>query len=109
VQPIFSIIRKIGFAEEGGMWVLTASGEDERFPKGMSAVRNALTMKERCMALERLGAVFCEDIKGCRPALYDLSKEPYELAEEMGISPIGIRGPGSLSCRLYGYELAEFQ
>jgi hypothetical protein len=108
VQPIFSIIRKIGFAEEGGMWVLTASGEDERFPKGMSAVRNALTMKERCMALERLGAVFCEDIKGC-PALYDLSKEPYELAEEMGISPIGIRGPGSLSCRLYGYELAEFQ
>jgi len=85
------------------MWVLTVSGEDERFPKGMGAVQNALTMKERCIALERLGAVFCEDINSC-PALYDLSKEPYELAEEMGISPIGRQGPGYLSCRLYGYE-----
>lgn len=32
------------------------------YPRGMATVHNALTMEERCMALERLRAVFCEDI-----------------------------------------------
>jgi len=84
LEPIFSNTRRTGFTEKGGAWVLGVSGEDESFPQGTRVVRNALTMEERCMALERLGAVFCEDIKSC-PALDDLSKEPFELAEEMGL------------------------
>lgn len=65
--------------------VLTVSGEDGIFPKGMIVVQNALTMKGRSIALEMLGAVFCGNIEGCL-ALYDLSKEPHELAEEMGVT-----------------------
>jgi hypothetical protein len=77
---VFSITRSIGFAEDEG-----SSYSFRRFPKGMIVVQNALTMKERSIALEMLGAVFCGDIEGCL-ALYDLSKEPHELAEEMGVT-----------------------
>ena len=81
-MPVFSISRQVGFPEKGGVWVLWP-GEDGRYPDGMSTVRNALAMGERCMALERLGAVFCQDILAC-PALDDLSKEPCELAGKYG-------------------------
>ncbi|KAF7594439.1 hypothetical protein BBP40_009261 [Aspergillus hancockii] len=78
---IFKIYREVGFPEERGILVLTVSKETGRYPKGTLALRNALTMEERCRVLERLGAVFCEDIASC-PVLSDLRKEPCKLAEE---------------------------
>ncbi|KAL4796545.1 hypothetical protein BDV19DRAFT_360571 [Aspergillus venezuelensis] len=68
-EPVFSIVRRVGFPrveDGGGVWVLGVDGETGRFPEGMATVRNALTMQEQCMALERLGAVFCGDVSSCR-------------------------------------------
>ncbi|GMG17576.1 unnamed protein product [Aspergillus oryzae var. brunneus] len=76
LEPAFSVFRRIGYPEGGGVWVL-----DRELPTSDTAVRNALSMEERCIVLERLGAIFCRDIKCCS-ALTDLSREPPELVEE---------------------------
>ncbi|KAL4811262.1 hypothetical protein BDV18DRAFT_128993, partial [Aspergillus unguis] len=81
LMEVFSISRKIGFTESGGVWALQKNKETGRYPPDFVQVRNALTMEERCLALERLGAVYCDDVSQC--SLFDdLSKEPYELAKE---------------------------
>jgi len=49
----------LGWPEEGGVWVLRY--ENWKMVKGdLGPVWNALNMEERCMALERCGAVFFE-------------------------------------------------
>ncbi|KAE8399362.1 hypothetical protein BDV37DRAFT_275340 [Aspergillus pseudonomiae] len=78
LEPTLSVFRRIGYPEGGGVWVL---GIHSELSSNETAVRNALTMEERCIVLERLGAIFCKDIKCCS-ALTDLSKEPHELVEE---------------------------
>lgn len=81
-KPVYSIVRAVGFdGGRGGVWVLRVEPGTGRFPAGMLAVRNALTMEERCMALRDLGAVYCSDVVGCG-LLGDLFKEPYELARD---------------------------
>lgn len=85
--PLFTIEREVGFPETGGVWVLEPRDDgldgERYYPRGISMVRNSLTMTERCMVLERLGAVFCEDIEGC-PALEDMAYETSELAKQPG-------------------------
>ncbi len=82
-KPVYSVMRAVGFdgGRGGGVWVLGVEQGTGRFPAGMLAVRNALTMEERCMALRNLGAVYCADVAGC-DLLGDLTKEPYELARD---------------------------
>ncbi|KAL2830893.1 hypothetical protein BDW59DRAFT_140927 [Aspergillus cavernicola] len=82
-MPVFSIVREIGFPRDGGVWVLATDQETGDYPDGMVTVRNALTMEERCMALEDLGAVYCDEVENCSP-LGDLEQEPYEYAKEKG-------------------------
>ncbi|KAJ5086516.1 hypothetical protein NUU61_007823 [Penicillium alfredii] len=79
-EPALSIHRQIAFPENGGVWVLAIEG-DALFPPGMATVRNALTMEERCKALEKLGAVFCADLTKCS-ALQDLSQQPSQLVRK---------------------------
>lgn len=79
LEPVFSIDRKVAFPAKGGVWVLGRNEETGMFPRGMAGVCNALTMEERSMALERLGAVYCDDVAEC-PLLDDLKKEPRDLA-----------------------------
>ncbi|KAF9892331.1 hypothetical protein FE257_002108 [Aspergillus nanangensis] len=74
--PEVAFRREVGFPADGGVWVLTESKRG--FPEGMAMVRNALTMEERCSALETLGAVWCESVQQC-PALWDLGREPHRL------------------------------
>lgn len=89
----FYIERVVGFPETGGVWVLSGPEEeywesdgnmDESFFDGLKFSQNALTMEEKCMALEMSGAVFCQDISSCSD-FEDLSKQPWELAEERKI------------------------
>ncbi|KAE8133952.1 hypothetical protein BDV38DRAFT_273910 [Aspergillus pseudotamarii] len=75
LEPAFSVFRRIGYPG-GGVWVL-----DRELSTSETAVRNALAMEERCIVLEKLGAIFCRDMKCCS-ALTDLSKEPHELVKE---------------------------
>ncbi|KAL4922834.1 hypothetical protein BDW62DRAFT_171836 [Aspergillus aurantiobrunneus] len=86
LNPVFRIRRLVGFPETGGVLVLTPRGTNGRFgfPEGTAVVGKALSMEERCMVLERLGAVFCEDVEGCS-VLGDLRLEPWEWAEEHGL------------------------
>lgn len=53
----------VGFPASGGVWVLNAT--DRRDHPERTALRNALTMEERCDALSELGAVFCDDERAC--------------------------------------------
>ncbi|KAE8363659.1 hypothetical protein BDV27DRAFT_129645 [Aspergillus caelatus] len=76
LEPAFSVSRRIGYPGGGGVW-----GLDRELSTSDTAVRNALTMEERCIVLEKLGAIFCRDMKCCS-ALTDLSKEAHELVEE---------------------------
>jgi hypothetical protein len=79
LEPVFSIDRRVAFPEKGGVWVLGKDDQTGRFPLGMAGVRNSLTMEERSMVLERLGAVYCDDVTNC-DVLDDLKKEPRDLA-----------------------------
>lgn len=103
-EPVFEINRQIGFPETGrGIWVLqpVEEGDPEGmyfppqvyYPSGMATVRNALSVDERCTALKKLGAVFCDEknIADC-PGLDDLAKEPFELAEKYGRRDHGFCG-----------------
>ncbi|KAJ5389394.1 uncharacterized protein N7496_000462 [Penicillium cataractarum] len=79
LEPVFSIDRRVAFPAKGGVWVLSRDEETRRFPRGIVGVNNALTMEERSMVLERLGAVYCDDVAECH-LLDDLKKEPRDLA-----------------------------
>ncbi|KAL2219919.1 hypothetical protein M432DRAFT_607089 [Thermoascus aurantiacus ATCC 26904] len=81
IRPMLLIHRLICVPQEGGVWVLDTSDGFDKYPEGMAGLHNALTMEERCMALQRLGAVFCEDADNCS-AMQDLGRDPRELAEE---------------------------
>lgn len=55
----------------GGVWLLNSTNEDAddaemppRFADNV-ALKNALTMDERCDAIKGLGGVFCQDVKAC--------------------------------------------
>ncbi|KAJ5464752.1 uncharacterized protein N7458_000438 [Penicillium daleae] len=78
-EPVFSIDRQVAFPAKGGVWVLGKDKETGRYPIGMAGVRNSLTMDERSMVLERLGAVYCDDVANCH-LLDDLKNEPHDLA-----------------------------
>lgn len=55
-----------GDAPEGGVWVLRTNGT-EGAELGVSRIRNALTMEEKCKAIEMLGGKFYErwsDVEG---------------------------------------------
>jgi hypothetical protein len=79
-EPVFSINRRVAFPEQGGVWVLGRDENTGNFPLGMAGVRNSLTMEERSMALERLGAVYCDDVAECH-LVDDLKQEPCDLAD----------------------------
>ncbi|KAJ5890738.1 uncharacterized protein N7473_006966 [Penicillium subrubescens] len=83
-EPVFSIERRVAFPEKGGVWVLGRDEKTVRFPLGMAGVQNSLTMEERSMALEKLGADYCDDVAEC-PLLDDLKKEPFDLADGLDI------------------------
>lgn len=84
-MPAVSIERRVGFPENGGVWVLGIDQKTGQYPSGMGIVQNALTMNERCHPLEKLGAVYCEDTAECGP-LDDLSKEPNQLEDSSSVS-----------------------
>lgn len=48
----------------GGVWALMYEIDDERVP-GTGILRMAITMEERCVLLEKLGATFYDDPKEC--------------------------------------------
>jgi hypothetical protein len=71
----------------GGVWALEHDVDDEEPPE-TARLRMAITMKERCKILERLGAVFYQDgrespelnaalamFKPCKCEMDDSSKE----------------------------------
>ncbi|KAF3385483.1 hypothetical protein F1880_001728 [Penicillium rolfsii] len=86
-EPVLSIDRRVAFPEKGGVLVLVIDERTGRFPLEMAGVRNSLTMEERSMMLERLGAVYCDDVPRC-PILDDLNKEPRDLADDREASLI---------------------
>lgn len=79
-EPVFSIDRRVAFPQKEGVWVLGKDDQTGRFPLGIAGVGNSLTMEERSMVLERLGAVYCHDVTNC-DVLDDLKKEPRDLAD----------------------------
>lgn len=74
IDPKIRIGREVGFTKDGGVWVLNTSNGWDSFPAEIGGLYNALTMKERCAVLEKLGGVFCKDIDTC-PEMQDLIRE----------------------------------
>ncbi|KAE8145197.1 hypothetical protein BDV25DRAFT_144881 [Aspergillus avenaceus] len=75
LEPTFAFRRWVGYPDEGGVWVLRKPDSKQIPPESLTALQNALTMEELCIVLQRLGAVFCKDIKRCQ-ALNDLHEGP---------------------------------
>lgn len=48
-----------------GVWVLDTSEGYNRFEPAIGALKNVLTMKERCDVIEKLGGKFCSDMHAC--------------------------------------------
>jgi hypothetical protein len=82
-EPNFSVDRRVAFLKKGGVWVLLKDEKTGRFPPGMAGLRNSLTMEERSMVLEKLGASYCEDVTMCQLEV-DLSTKAYDPADGSG-------------------------
>ncbi|KAL1961787.1 hypothetical protein VTN77DRAFT_1037 [Rasamsonia byssochlamydoides] len=54
----------IGWPPGGGVWVLKTTYFDA-IKKGVSRIKNAFNMEERCRAIEQLGGTFYADPKEC--------------------------------------------
>lgn len=60
----------LGWPEEGGVWVLWLK-DGEEAEKGVSRIRNAHTMAERCKAIEIVGGTYYDNYRQCE-SLRDL-------------------------------------
>ncbi|KAL4956276.1 hypothetical protein BDW69DRAFT_181780 [Aspergillus filifer] len=58
---------RVGYPDGGGAWVLHTTVGDAG-SKGAVIIKNASTMEERCMLIQRIGGVFYENPRNC-PAL----------------------------------------
>jgi hypothetical protein len=52
----------VGWPSTGGVWVLKTT-YTEASSRGLGRIKNALSMEERCQAIERLGGIFYADPK----------------------------------------------
>jgi hypothetical protein len=57
-------VKAFGWPADGGVWALKMCEMDAYF-KGMSRIRNAFSMDERCRQIEKLGGVFYSDPAKC--------------------------------------------
>ncbi|KAG8156281.1 hypothetical protein KVR01_013860 [Diaporthe batatas] len=59
-----TVHKAFGWPADGGVWALKMPEMDSYF-KGMSRIRNAFSMAERCRQIEKLGGVFFSDPTKC--------------------------------------------
>lgn len=73
IPPSKRVNFEAGFPSTGGVWVLNATNPEMRYDGGLGrplfknnvALKNALTMDERCHVIKELGGVFCQDVQAC--------------------------------------------
>jgi hypothetical protein len=58
------VVKAFGWPADGGVWALKMPKMDSYF-KGMSRIRNAFSMDERCRQIEKLGGVFYSNPAKC--------------------------------------------
>lgn len=58
------VVKAFGWPADGGVWALKMP-EMDSYMKGMSRIRNAFSMEERCRQIEKLGGVFYSDPAKC--------------------------------------------
>jgi len=58
------VVKAFGWPADGGVWALKMP-EMDSYMKGMSSIRNAFSMDERCRQIEKLGGVFYSDPAKC--------------------------------------------
>lgn len=58
------VVKAFGWPTNGGVWALKMP-EMDSYMKGMSRIRNAFSMDERCRQIEKLGGVFYTDPAKC--------------------------------------------
>lgn len=69
VEPVKKVSFEAGFPTGGGVWLLNTTSDNVdveiiRFENNV-ALKNALTMDERCNVIKSLGGIFCQDIRAC--------------------------------------------
>lgn len=58
------VVKAFGWPADGGVWALKML-EFDSYMKGISRIRNAFSMDERCRQIEKLGGVFYSDPAKC--------------------------------------------